>query len=100
MLGFFFDQTLKERDNLLIINDDMKFVKSERFKGVVSVIDLVVLSNNPAGEIDPVNMWSINYLGGLRVAALARRMGVKRYILPSSCNVYGFTDETVVENSP
>ena len=97
---FFFGQTLKERDNLFIVNDDIRFVEPEIFKGVDSVIDLAALSNDPAGELDPVKTWSINYLGRLRVAVLAKRMGVKRYILPSSCSVYGFTDEIVDENSP
>ena len=97
---FFFGQTLKERDNLFIVNDDIRFVEPEIFKGVDSVIDLAALSNDPAGELDPVKTWSINYLGRLRVAVLAKRMGVKRYILPSSCSVYGFTDEIVNEDSP
>ncbi|MGC8558780.1 MAG: NAD-dependent epimerase/dehydratase family protein [Nitrososphaeria archaeon] len=96
---FFFNQTLKDGDGLTVVNDDIRFVEPEIFKGIDSVIDLAALSNDPSGELDPVKTWSINYLGRLRVAVLAKRAGVKRYILPSSCSVYGFNESIVNESS-
>ncbi len=96
---FFFNQTLKEREGLSIVNDDIRFVEPDIFKGVYSVIDLAALSNDPSGELDPIKTWSINYLGRLRIAVLAKRSGVKRYILPSSCSVYGFNENVLNERS-
>jgi len=84
-----------------VIEEDIRFFDPEKIlKDVDVVIDLAALSNDPAGELDPVKTWSINYLGRFRVATLAKLMGVKRYIFPSSCSVYGFQEDVVSETSP
>jgi len=65
------------------------------------VADLAALSNDPAGELDPAKTFDINYLGRVRVAKLSKEYGVKRYILASSCSVYGFREDMILdENSP
>ena len=63
------------------------------------VIDLAAISNDPSGDLDPTKTWSINHLGRLRIATLAKQKGVKRYIFPSSCSIYGFQEEEVNEKS-
>ncbi len=99
---FFFgrDKLPPEGDQLEVVEEDIRFFEKELLKDIDAVIDLAALSNDPVGELDPVKTWSINYLGRFRVATLSRLMGVKRYILPSSCSVYGFQDEVVDEKSP
>lgn len=98
---FFFgqDKLPANRNGLVVLEDDIRFAEKKAFKGVEAVIDLAALSNDPSGELDPIKTWSINYLGRLRMAALAKANGVKRYILPSSCSVYGFQDQIIDENS-
>lgn len=99
---FFFgkDKLPQGNKNLEVIEDDIRFFDPAILKDVDAVIDLAALSNDPTGELDPVKTWSINYLGRFRVATLAKIAGVKRYILPSSCSVYGFQENLVDENSP
>ena len=98
---FFFgkDKLPSQNGQLEIMEEDIRFFEKEILKDVDAVIDLAALSNDPAGELDPVKTWSINYLGRFRVATLSKLMGVKRYILPSSCSVYGFQDDVVDETS-
>lgn len=98
---FFFgkDKLPSNNGKLNIFEEDIRFFDPEILKDVDAVIDLAALSNDPSGELDPVKTWSINYLGRFRVATLAKLKGVKKYILPSSCSVYGFQDEVVSENS-
>ncbi|HHJ64037.1 MAG TPA: SDR family oxidoreductase [Aquifex aeolicus] len=98
---FFFgkDKLPSSNGSLNILEADIRFFEKEILRDVDAVIDLAALSNDPAGELDPVKTWSINYLGRFRVATFAKLMGVKRYILPSSCSVYGFQDEVVDETS-
>ncbi len=98
---FFFgeDKLPPEGQGLLVKKDDIRFVGKTIFEGVDAVVDLAALSNDPSGELDPVKTYSINHLGRLRIAVVARSMGVKRYILPSSCSIYGFKDEVVNETS-
>ena len=90
----------EENEDLEIVEGDIRWIGKEIFKDVDAVIDLAALSNDPAGELDPIKTWSINHLGRFRIASLAKSMGVKRYILPSSCSVYGFQDDIVDETSP
>ena len=69
-------------------------------EGQDAVIDMAALSNDPAGELDPWKTFDINYLGRARVARLAREARVPRYILTSSCSVYGFRDGILDESTP
>jgi nucleoside-diphosphate-sugar epimerase len=93
-------QSILKNSQVEVIEEDIRFFDPEILRDVDVVIDLAALSNDPAGELDPVKTWSINYLGRFRVATLAKLMGVKRYVFPSSCSVYGFQEGVVSENSP
>lgn len=98
---YFGEDRLPSQDaNLEIVKGDIRFVESSIMDGVGAIIDLAAISNDPAGELDPVKTWSINHLGRFRMASLGKARGVRRYILPSSCSIYGFQDETVNEQSP
>jgi len=67
---------------------------------VDAVVDLASLSNDPSGELNPSKTYDINYLGRVRVAKLSKEYGVRRYVLASTCSVYGFQEEILDENSP
>ena len=89
-----------DHPNLELIRDDVRWFDPNILKGVETVMDLAALSNDPSGDLDPAKTYDINYLGRIRVARLSKEYGVKRYILASSCSVYGFQDETLDEESP
>jgi nucleoside-diphosphate-sugar epimerase len=57
------------------------------------------LSNDPSGELDPQKTLEINYEGRVRVARLSKKYGVKKYVLASSCSVYGFQEGILTEES-
>lgn len=84
---------------LSILEDDIRCVDASIFKDIDSVIDLAALSNDPCGDLDTAKTYSINHLGRVRIATLAKSMGAQRYILPSSCSIYGFQDDIVNESS-
>jgi nucleoside-diphosphate-sugar epimerase len=101
---FFFGQSLLEPlrsgNPLRLIRDDTRWFDGHLLVGQDAVIDMAALSNDPAGELDPWKTYDINYLGRARVARLAREAGVSRYILTSSCSVYGFRDGLIDETTP
>lgn len=86
--------------NFELIKDDVRWFAPSVLKGVDSVIDLAALSNDPSGELDPSKTLDINYLGRVRVAKLSKEYGVKRYVISSSCSVYGFREGILDESSP
>lgn len=100
---FFFGEDtvsgLSSGNNLELIKDDVRWFPPKMLENVYAVIDLAALSNDQTGELDPSKTYDINYLGRLRVAKLAKEHGVKRYILASSCSVYGFQDGVLTEES-
>jgi nucleoside-diphosphate-sugar epimerase len=84
---------------LEIIKDDVRWFDPNILKDVDTVMDLAALSNDPAGELDPSKTFDINYLGRIRVARLSKEYGVKRYIISSSCSIYGFQEGLLDESS-
>jgi nucleoside-diphosphate-sugar epimerase len=101
---FFGKETLNDvmsNPNLELIKDDIRWFNPKILKGIDAVADLASLSNDPSGELDPSKTFDINYLGRMRVAKLSKEYGVKRYILASTCSIYGFRDDiTLDETSP
>ena len=101
---FLFGETLNNHPKVEKIKADIRVIPVEDLKNVMkdvdAVIDLAALSNDPSGELNVVNTISINHLGRFRVASLAKSLGVRKYLLPSSCSIYGFNDEYVDEASP
>jgi nucleoside-diphosphate-sugar epimerase len=99
---FFGKESLEDvisNPNLEIIKDDIRWFDPKILKNVDLVMDLATLSNDPSGELDPSKTLDINYLGRIRVARLSKEYGVKRYILASSCSIYGFQDGLLDETS-
>ncbi len=85
---------------LRLVRDDVRWLDGRALEGQEAVVDLAALSNDPAGALDPWKTLEINYLGRARIARLAREAGVRRYVVSSSCSLYGFQEELLNERSP
>jgi nucleoside-diphosphate-sugar epimerase len=98
---FFGRESLPPDGNgLTTVETDIRELNQSAFAGIYAVIDLAALSNDPSGELDPEVTWSINHRARARNALLAKAAGASRYILPSSCSIYGFRDGVLDETSP
>ena len=71
------------------INKDVRRVTVDDLAGFDAVVHLAELSNDPVGQLNPAVTFEINHLGSVRLAELARKAGVERFIYMSSCSVYG-----------
>ena len=97
---FFGTDSLKDiADQITLIKDDIRFFDPKLLKGIDAVFDLAALSNDPCGELDQQKTLEINYNGRVRVANLAKKHGVKKYVFASTCSVYGFQDGIINEES-
>lgn len=93
---FFGRGLLAAHENLEIVKEDTRRLDAKIFSGVQAVIDLVAISNDASSELFTEATWEINWRSRVRTAELAKQCGVKRYILPSSCSIYGFQNSEVV----
>jgi nucleoside-diphosphate-sugar epimerase len=99
---FFGDDVISHfssNQNVEIIKGDIRTVDKSIMNGVDAVVDMASLSNDPSGDLNPELTLSINYKGRARIAKMAKESGVNKYILMSSCSVYGFRDDIADEES-
>lgn len=97
---FFGTNSIKDiTDQITLIKDDVRFFNPEILNGIDAVFDLAALSNDPCGELNQEKTLEINYKGRVRVANLAKKYGVKKYVFASTCSVYGFQEGLINEES-
>jgi len=87
----------------LTINKDLRTLGADDLRGCEAVVHLAELSNDPLGQNNPTVTHKINHRGSVDLAALARSLGINRFVYTSSCSVYGagsgdFLDETAAPN--
>jgi nucleoside-diphosphate-sugar epimerase len=83
--------------NVYYFRKDVRDVDLSDLRGIDAVVHLCALSNDPLGNLNPKVTYEINYEGSVRLAKLAKKAGINRYILSSSCSVYGASTEEVVD---
>lgn len=99
---FFGRDLLPPRDGLEVVVEDCRKLTAAHFRNVDAVVDLAAISNDPSSEHFQQATYQINHEARVRAARLARTADVRRYVLPSSCSVYGFQAADVVadESTP
>lgn len=80
---------LQHHGRLHIHRMDTRALHRGHLTGMQAVVDLAGLSSELAAESDPVGADAVNHRAQVRLAQLARSCGVRRYLLISSCSVYG-----------
>lgn len=65
-------------------------------EGIKAIIHLAGISHEPTAQSDPKETDEVNHRATERLALLARRKGIRRFIFASSCSVY-FTFDTPLD---
>ena len=78
---------------------DVRDLTERDLKGIEAVIHLAALSNDPLGNLNPEVTLDINYRGSVHVAEIAKKQGVKRFLLASSCSNYGKAGEGMIDET-
>lgn len=68
---------------------DVRDVSEKDVEGHDAIIHLAGLSNDPLGDYDPSLTEEINTNGSVRLAQIATKVGVRRFVFASSCSNYG-----------
>lgn len=97
----FFTTTLdaSENNTYTRIVKDIRDVEEKDLEGIDAIVHLSALSNDPIGELNPGLTEEINLEASVRLAKMAKKVGVKRFIFSSSCSIYGIAKEETVDES-
>ncbi|HEQ60032.1 MAG TPA: NAD-dependent epimerase/dehydratase family protein, partial [Firmicutes bacterium] len=86
---FFGDDALEGvRQQIELVQGDIRDFDPGVLEGVEAVIHLAGFSNDPTAEANPEANLAINAEGAVNVARAAREQGVRRFIQASSCSIY------------
>jgi nucleoside-diphosphate-sugar epimerase len=78
---------------------DVRDVEAADLAGFDAVLHLAALSNDPLGNLRPNLTDEINHQASVRIAELAKRVGVHRFVLASSCSNYGQAGEDMIDET-
>jgi len=78
---------------------DTRDVEVADFKGINAVLHLAALSNDPLGNLKPELTDDINHRASVRMAELAKKAGVGRFVFASSCSNYGRAGEGMIDET-
>jgi nucleoside-diphosphate-sugar epimerase len=67
--------------------------------GFDGVIHLAALSNDPLGNLNSSLTDDINHRASVRLAKLAKEVGVPRFVFASSCSNYGQAGEAMIDET-
>ncbi len=71
------------------LRKDVRDVTVKDLAGHDCIMHLAAISNDPMGEVDAASTYAINRDASIRLAQLAKKAGVPRYLFAASCSVYG-----------
>jgi nucleoside-diphosphate-sugar epimerase len=84
------------KESIRTIEKDVRAVEPADVRGFEAVIHLAALSNDPLGDLNPQLTYDINHLASVRLAEMARSVGVERFVFASSCSNYGAAGDAPV----
>jgi nucleoside-diphosphate-sugar epimerase len=83
------------------IRRDIRDVTISDLDGFDAICHLAGISNDPVGDLDPSTTAAVNYSSTVRLAELAKKTGIARFVFSSSCSIYGASPGGIVdEQSP
>jgi len=86
-------------EQITTIQKDIREVEVPDLKGFDAVIHLAALSNDPLGDLNPQLTYDINHLASVRLAEVAKKAGVSRFVFASSCSNYGAAGDNLVDEN-
>ena len=90
----------RESEAIPEVRKDLRDITRADLERFEAVVHLAALSNDPLGNLDSQLTYDINHLASVKLAKLAKEVGVKRFVFSSSCSTYGAAgDEFLDENA-
>ena len=81
------------------IQKDVRDVEKQDLDGVDAIVHLAALSNDALGDLNPEITYAINHHASVRLAAIAKEVGIARFVFASSCSMYGAAGNEVLDET-
>jgi nucleoside-diphosphate-sugar epimerase len=78
---------------------DVRDVEKSDLEGADAIVHLAALSNDVLGDLNPDMTYEINHKASVRIAAMAKEIGIPRFVFASSCSMYGAAGDAVLDES-
>lgn len=99
--SFFFEDCTFGKDSRpgACIRKDIRDVEESDLEALDAIVHLGGLSNDPLGNLSPEQTLAINHAASVRLAKLAKKTGVQRFLFSSSCSTYGAAADDILDES-
>lgn len=87
------------QEGIRALRVDVRDVTPDHLTGFDAVLHLAGISNDPLGDLAPDITLEINHQASVRLAELAKRAGVRRFLFASSCSNYGAAGDAVLDET-
>jgi nucleoside-diphosphate-sugar epimerase len=81
------------------LRKDIRDLEWRDLAGFDAVVHLAALSNDPLSDLNRDATYAINHRGSVRLAELAKRAGVRRFVMASSCSNYGLAGDDMIDET-
>ncbi len=91
----YFDDSCKFSDYVVPDEElikDVREINASDLEGAYAICHLAGLSNDPMGALNENLTYDINHKASVRIAELAKEVGVEKFIFSASCSMYGVAD--------
>jgi nucleoside-diphosphate-sugar epimerase len=78
---------------------DVRDVQATHLRGFDAIVHLAALSNDSLSHVNPDLTQEINHSASVRLAQLAKKTGVPRFLFASSCAIYGKKGDALVDET-
>ena len=82
-----------------LIRKDIRDIEKSDMAGFDAIMHLAGLSNDMLGDLNPELTLEINHAASVRLAQIAKDVGISRYIFSSSCSTYGAAGDRTLDES-
>ena len=78
---------------------DVRDVEKKDLAGIEGIVHLAALSNDVLGDFNPELTYAINHQASVRLAEMAKELGIQRFVFASSCSLYGAAGDEILDES-
>lgn len=97
-IGYFEHGVVHPINDYTIAKKGAQFITKNELRGFDAVIQLAGISNDPVDKLDPDLFYKTCVTYTAQIASYCRDLGIK-FIFPSSCSVYGISEDNLDETS-